>query len=71
MQDTRPLFNNSSPTLQLSYEEERYLKQVLENYRFSQNTGNGVNGRGRGLILFASLWRIAYENRYVTHPLYK
>ena len=21
-------------------------------------------------MLFVSLWRIAYENRYVTHPLY-
>ena len=23
---------------------------------------------GGGVILFAWLWRIAYENRYVTHP---
>ena len=27
-----------SPILQLSYGEERYLKQVLENYRFCQNS---------------------------------
>ena len=23
----------------------------------------------RGVMLFASLWRIAYENQYLTHPL--
>ena len=25
---------------------------------------------GRGVMLFVSLWLIAYENRYVAHPLY-
>ena len=36
----------------------------------TQMVGIGA-GRGgeRGVILFASLWRIAYENRYVTHSL--
>ena len=29
-----------------------------------------VNGGGMGVMLFVSLWRIAYENRYVTHPLH-
>ena len=29
-----------------------------------------VGGEGRGVMLFASLWRIAYENWYVAHPLY-
>ena len=28
-------------------------------------------GGGRGFILFASLWLIAYKSRYVTHPLYR
>ena len=27
-------------------------------------------GRGERVILFASLSRTAYKNRYVTHPLY-
>ena len=29
-----------------------------------------VSGGGMGVMLFVSLWRIAYENRYVTHLLY-
>ena len=29
-----------------------------------------VNGGGTGVILFVSLWRIAYENRHKTHPLH-
>ena len=32
-------------TLQLSYGEWRYLKQVLENYRFSQNFRNDAYGK--------------------------
>ena len=27
-------------------------------------------GEEEGVMLFASLWRIAYKNQYVTHPLY-
>ena len=27
-------------------------------------------GRGERVMLFASLWRTAYKNRYVTHSLY-
>ena len=65
----------SHPTI--SYREYRYFKQALENYRFCRNSRNDANGRDwggegggeRGVILFASLWRIAYENRYVTHSL--
>ena len=44
----------------------------MENYRFCQNSGNDAYEsrlcRGGGVILFASLWRIAYENRYVNPP---
>ena len=29
-----------------------------------------VSAGGMGVMLFVSLWRIAYENRYVTHPLH-
>ena len=29
-----------------------------------------VEGRGMGVMLFVSFRLIAYENRYVTHPLY-
>ena len=36
------------PTLQLSYRELRYLKEVLENYRFYQNSGNDAYGMGWG-----------------------
>ena len=54
--------------LQLSYREYRYLKLALKNYWFCRNSRNDTNGRGWGVILFASLWRIAYENRYVAHP---
>ena len=47
----------------------KILKQVLENYRFCRNSGNDAFGKRLGVILFASLWRIAYENRYETRPL--
>ena len=46
-----------------------YLKHVLENYRFCQKSENGAYSRGWGVMLFASLWCIAYKNRYVTHHL--
>ena len=46
MQNTSSLFNN--PTIQLSYRELRYLEQVLENYRFCQNSGNGAYGKRWG-----------------------
>ena len=29
-----------------------------------------VGGGGMGVMLFVSFWQIAYENRYVAHPLY-
>ena len=29
-----------------------------------------VSAGGMGVMLFVSLWPIAYENRYVTHPLH-
>ena len=49
----------------------KIFKTGLENYRFHQNSGNEAYGRGWGVgvILFTSLWRILYENRYVTRPL--
>ena len=44
-------------------------KQALEKYRLCQNSGNDAIGKGWGVILLASLWRIGYENRFVTHSL--
>ena len=39
---------------------------------FAENleTMHIVSGERMGVMLFVSLWRIAYENRYVTHPLH-
>ena len=47
------------------------MKCFLENYQFCQKPGNDTFISGRWVMLFAWLWRIAYENWYVTHPLPK
>ena len=39
----------------------------VENLEMTHEVGGG---RGESAMLFASLWRTAYKNRYVTHPLY-
>ena len=51
------------------------MRHFLENYRFCRKSGNEAwsrerlgGGEGR-IMLFASLWRIAYQNRYVTNFL--
>ena len=52
------------------------FKFFLENYQFCQKSGNYANSRGReegggqwsGVMFVASLWRSAYENRYVIYP---
>ena len=41
-------------TLQLNYNKERYLNQLLENYRFCRNSGNDAYRGGGGIILFLS-----------------
>ena len=46
MQNTSPLLNNYLPNLQLSYKEYRYLKEVLENFRFCRTSGNEAYDRG-------------------------
>ena len=51
----------------LPFLSERHSKIFLENYRFCQKSGNDANSMG--VMFFASLWRSAYENRYVIHPL--
>ena len=38
----------------------KHFKHFLENYRFCRKSGNDAYGR---------MWEIAFENRYVTHPL--
>ena len=44
----------------------------MENYDFCQKSGSDAYSRRwvRGILLFISLWRIAYENVYVAHSLY-
>ena len=51
---------------------QEHLQFFLENYGFCQKSGNDAFNRGWGeeVMLSVSLWRIAYENRYVAHPLY-
>ena len=70
MQNTSPLFNNPllHPTIKLrrimtfktGFRKLSILSKVWE-WRIWQ-------GVGRGVILFASLWRIAYKNWYVARP---
>ena len=44
---------------------QEHLKCFLENYRFCRKSGNeAIVGDAVGVMLFASLWRIAYKNRY-------
>ena len=64
----QPLFNNS-----FSYSTIKLRRiKIFKLYRFCQNSLNDayVKGwQGPCLALIASLWRIAYEYRYVTGPL--
>ena len=39
----------------------------VENLEMAHAVGGERGGR---VMLFAPLWRTAYKNRYVTHPLY-
>ena len=48
-----------------------HLNYFLENHCFCRKSGNDAYSRRCGVMLFASLWSIAYENRYLTHPLRK
>ena len=54
------------PTIELP--RIQIFKTGFRKYWFCQNSGNDANVREGGVILLASLWRISYENRHVTHP---
>ena len=45
-----------------------HFKDFLENYGFCQKSRSDAYSRGWGGGLV--IWHIAYENRYVAHPLY-
>ena len=48
-----------------------HLKHFSENYGFCRKSGNDTYSKGwRGVMLFASLWRVTYVSQYVAYPLY-
>ena len=48
---------------------QEHLKHFSENYQFYLKSGNDSYSSGWGVMLFTSLWPIAYENRHVTYLL--
>ena len=46
---------DSSSKMQFVFSPKTFKKFFLENYRFSQKSGNDANNRGRGVMFFASL----------------
>ena len=57
---------STHPTIKLS--RMKIFKTGFRKYRFCWNSGNDAYAREWFVILFASLWRISYENRNVTCP---